>query len=309
MFGQTASLLFVALGATLAGVLAFAYTLAAVYALVTFSHWLVDRRIRGVEPDDPNQTHLDALGGTFTAELISAGALFALHPLGMIDPPKPAPRLLRSGRPILLVHGFMQTRSSFALLAPRLSGCGLGPIYSINLPALDVNLLHQAQLLSERIDQIRLATGAKTIDVVAHSTGGLAVRLAERGRHASRIRRLVTLGTPHHGTQVAHVVFGPVARDMRPGSDLLLSLPIPPVGQLVSISSSHDFCVIPPESAQVGPLGRDILVQHVGHLALLTDARVSLEVIKALGEDIQVLRSQDLFDPVDSVEPEFVVSP
>ena len=308
MFDGSYGLFLIALGTTLAGGLALAYALAAVYAIVTFTHWMADRRVRGVEPVEPSSHHLDALGSTVTGEFLSAGALFALHPVGMIDPPTPSERILQGGRPILLVHGFMQTRAHFALLGPRLAAYGLGPIYTINLRASEGGLRDQAELLSRRINQIRLATGAQQLDVVAHSTGGLVARLAELGRREPRLRRIVTLGTPHHGTQVAHVVFGAAARDMRPHSDLVRSLAPPPPGQLVSISSTHDFFVIPPESARVAPHGRDVIVRHVGHLALLTDLQVSVEVAKALGEDILVRRPQDIFEPVETAKPKLVAS-
>ncbi|MEO1228330.1 MAG: alpha/beta fold hydrolase [Myxococcota bacterium] len=302
-------LVFVALGATLGGLLLVAFALAAVYVLVSFSHWIVDRRLRGVEPGLPSREHLDALTATFTGELISAGTFFALHPFGSIDPPLPPEKLVRQGRPLLLVHGFMQARSNFVLLGPRLAGWGLGPIFTVNLRTMDGDLEHHARVLSERIDQIRRATGARQIDCVAHSMGGLVARLAEAGRKEPRIRRLVTLGTPHHGTQVALVALGPAARDMRPGSEVIRGLPPPPPGQLVSISSTHDFMVIPPESARVAPEGRDVVVRHVGHLALLTDHEVSLEVVRALGEDILLRRTSDLFEPVEAREPELAASP
>lgn len=299
---------FLAVGATLAGILLLAFALAGIYAVVTFSQWIADRRMRGLEPDLPTRSHLDQLGSTFLSEMVSAATLLALHPFGMIDPPTPAERILRGGRPILLVHGFFQARSSFVLLAWRLSGYGLGPIYTINLRTLEGGLAHHARALSQRIDQIRRATGVEQIDVVAHSMGGLVTRLAESGRKRPRIRRLVTLGTPHHGTQVAHTAFGAAARDMRPGSDALRGLPEPPPGQIVSISSTHDFFVVPSESARIAPLGRDVVVRHVGHLALLTDPEVAVEVAKALGEDIQVWRPQAIFETVDS-KPELVAQP
>lgn len=301
-------LFFLALGATLGGVLFVAFGLAGVYCVVTFSHWIVDRRVKGLEPTEPSLPQLEALGATFTAELLSAGFFFTLHPVGTIDPPGPREVVLRGRRPILLVHGFLQARSTFALLGLRLSGFGLGPLYTFNFRTLEGGLEHHARHLSEHVDRIRKATGARQIDVVAHCMGGLVARLAEAGRSEPRFRRLVTLGTPHKGTQVAHAAFGESGRQMRPDADILNRMPPPPPGQLVSISSSHDYCIIPPENARVLPEGRDVLVRHVGHLSLLTDHEVSLEVIKALGEDIDIRRSQDIFEPVEP-EPELVASP
>jgi pimeloyl-ACP methyl ester carboxylesterase len=294
----------VALGGVLGATLLVAFGLAALYVTVTYGQWIVERRRRGAEPGDPGARHREALGRTFLTEVLSAGAFFALHPVGRIDPGLPAERLVRSGRPILLVHGFMQARSTFALLGLRLSGYGLGPLYTVNLPTSEGGLEHHARVLSERIDQVRRATGARQVDIVAHSTGGLAARLAESGRRAPRVRRLVTLGTPHKGTQLAHLALGATARDIRPGAEVLRRLPPPSPGQLVAISSAHDFFVVPPENARAAPEGRDILVRHVGHLSLLTDPEVAEEVVRALGEDILVRPLRDLFESLDASEAE-----
>lgn len=300
-----------ALGGLVGLLVGAAFLAAAIYTLVGFSHWIVDRRLRGLEPDDPAAPPEPALGRTIAAEVVSAGTFFALQPFGLMDPPQPADRILRRGRPILFVPGYLQTRTSFLFLAARLSSYGLGPLYSVNLASWDVGLDESADRLSARIDRILKATGARQLDVVAHSMGGLVTRLAEgkgpaAGRRPPRVRRLVTLGTPHHGTQIAHVLRGEAARQMRPGSELLARLPDPPVGQLVSIRSTHDFFVIPPEGARVAPVGRDVEVRRVGHLALLTDPDVAEEVVRALGEDIQFRRMSDLFETPS--EPELVAN-
>ena len=297
-------LLVFAFGVTWGGVLSLAFAAAALYVLVTFGLWIVERRLSGDEPDEPGEAHREALGKTIMTEVVSAGGLLSIHVLGMVDPPTPAPLYLRSGRPILFVHGYLQSRSSFIVLGLRLSNLGLGPFYTVNLHTLEGDLLYHAETLSDRIEQIRKATGSPQVDVVAHSMGGLVARLVDLGRAEPRVRRLVTLGTPHRGTQVAHLAFGSAGRQMRPASEIVQSLPRPVPGQLVSISSTHDAFVVPPENARVGPLGRDIVVHHVGHLSLLTNPDVGMEVAKALGEDILTRRSQDLFERIEGREVE-----
>jgi hypothetical protein len=75
--------------------------------------------------------------------------------------------------------------------------------------------------------------------------------------------------------------------DLRVRSALIEALPPPPPGVVVAISSAHDNVVVPPENAQIGELGRDVVVEGVGHLAMLLDAKVAAEVAKALGEDVR----------------------
>lgn len=293
--GDPVAAVLVALGGCLAVLLGASFVLAAVYVGWTFVRW---RRSAGAAASDGRSAARSAA----TAEWVSAGALLALHPLGMLDAPSPTERRLERGRPILLVPGFFQVRSSLALLAARLSALGLGPIYTLNLHPLRGGLDRQAEGISRRIDEIRAATGARHVDVVAHSTGGLAVRLAELGRAQPRIRRLVTLGTPHRGTE-RPLGPGPLARDAQASSDAVLRLPNPPAGQLVSIASDQDF-VVPRERAVVMPVGRDIRVSRVGHLGLLTDRGVAEEVIKALGEDLHVRGVAEIFEGVEVPDPE-----
>ena len=62
--------------------------------------------------------------------------------------------------------------------------------------------------------------GHARVDVIAHSLGGLDARyaLAKLGL-ASRVRSLVTVGTPHHGTPLAAIgeagILSPVRKAMR----------------------------------------------------------------------------------------------
>lgn len=274
---------------------------ALVYVTVTYSAWLVERKEAAVVPRRLGAAEIVRLNATAISEFWCAFVLFLLHPLGWVDPPPIKTREIQRGkRPILLVHGYLQTRSNFVLLGPRLLAAGLGPVYTINLRPWNAGLVPQARIVSDYIDEILRATRCRDIDVVAHSMGGLIARIADPPRpgvaRRRRIRRLVTLGTPHGGTKLAHVTPGDAARDMLDGSPVLRALPTPAPGMIVAISSEHDAVILPPEHARIGPCGRDVIVSHVGHFSLLLDANVADEVLKALAEDIQT--TADLLAPM-----------
>ncbi|MDO8570791.1 MAG: hypothetical protein Q7R97_04370, partial [Candidatus Daviesbacteria bacterium] len=57
-----------------------------------------------------------------------------------------------------------------------------------------------APLLDQKIDAVKTQTGATKVDIVAHSMGGLVARnyIADANK-ASKVRKLITLGTPHLG--------------------------------------------------------------------------------------------------------------
>jgi triacylglycerol lipase len=128
---------------------------------------------------------------------------------------------------------------------------------------------------------------------VGCSAGGLIARLWVADGHAEVVRRVVTLGSPHHGTSVADLA-GDVApgqcplgcRQMASDSDLLAALnrgdETPPGPTWVSIWTTQDETVTPPESARLagalnltvqsvcagarvghGELPRDPLVQQI----------------------------------------------
>jgi len=96
--------------------------------------------------------------------------------------------------------------------------------------------------------------------VVGYSAGGVVARIwaAELGG-AGRARRVITLGSPHHGTDVAGLAAGLLAgacptacRQLIPGGDVLAGLPETPAGpRWTSIWTADDDLVIPPNSASL----------------------------------------------------------
>jgi pimeloyl-ACP methyl ester carboxylesterase len=269
----------------LAGLVALVAAL--VYTAVTYGVWVVDRREAGALSPKPAAAELARFVRVFLDELFASTCLFFVHPIGSIDPPPPRKIEPDGRRPILLVPGYTQMQSNLWLLSARLWAAGLGPTYTINLKPWDASVVEHAKALSAYVDELLLATGAEQIDVVAHSMGGIVARLAEAGRITPRIRRLVTIGTPHRGTRVAELATGQGGIDLRVRSAVLASLPPPAPGMIVAISSEHDNVIVPPENARIGERGRDVIVEGVGHLAMLLDANVATEVAKALGEDVR----------------------
>lgn len=63
--------------------------------------------------------------------------------------------------------------------------------------------------------------------LVGHSMGGLVARAYLRRYGELRVARLITLGTPHRGSLLAHLGIGRNARQMEPGSVWLRELAKP----------------------------------------------------------------------------------
>ena len=169
----------------------------------------------------------------------------------VVDPKRPGT--------VLLVAGYGGSTRSLDRLAERLRASGR--TVQIVPPVGDNtgDLREQAKVL-DRSARREIDAGAASVDVVGYSAGGVVVRIwaAELGG-ADLTRRVVTLGSPHHGTDVAALAAGLLAgscptacRQLAPGSDVLSSLPEAPSGpQWTSIWTTDDDLVTPPTSASL----------------------------------------------------------
>ena len=159
--------------------------------------------------------------------------------------------------PVMLVPGYNGTPDSLGVLAARLraSGRRVGVVALPDRGTVDLDL--SARVLGRAVD----ATGAARVDLVGFSAGGLVVRtlLTEPGR-AVRTRRVVLVGTPNHGAELATsaAAFDPglctgACAQLRPGSAFLSRLnrddETPPGPQFTSIWTAVDQTVTPPVSA------------------------------------------------------------
>jgi triacylglycerol esterase/lipase EstA (alpha/beta hydrolase family) len=194
---------------------------------------------------------------------------------------------------VLLVAGYGGSTAALETLRQRLRDAGrtveIVPPVGDNTGDLGAQA---AQL--DRAAERAVAAGAPSVDVVGYSAGGVVARIwvADHGG-AARARRVVTLGSPHHGTQVAALGAGlggcPAAcRALVPGSDVLRGLPEAPDGpRWTSIWTADDETVVPPSSARLsggvtielqqvcpgarvghGDLPRDLLTANLVKLAL-----------------------------------------
>ena len=122
--------------------------------------------------------------------------------------------------------------------------------------AFGSNLDH-AEEIAAAIDAARARTGATSVDVVAHSMGGLALRRYLRTCSANGaghgVRRAIFLATPFAGTWVAYLAPGRGAREMRPGHAFLASLPpeAPPDVLCHTLHARVDTNVVPAASTRL----------------------------------------------------------
>ncbi|MBW0103944.1 lipase [Pseudonocardia sp. KRD-291] len=198
---------------------------------------------------------------------------------------------------VLLVPGYGGSRSGLLQLSGRIQSTGR----QTQVLRLDGDgtgdLNRQVEVLDAAVDAA-LAGGAPSVDVVGYSAGGVVTGLwAARDDGAAKARRVVTLGSPLHGTTLATLgsTFAPDAcpqacRQLAPGSSLLTELDADRVGAEVpwlSLWTTDDETVTPPDSARLDGATNVELQQlctgaRVSHSALPTDEAVTGLVLRAL---------------------------
>ena len=126
-------------------------------------------------------------------------------------------------RGVVLVHGFVCNRGLWTPWLTRLRTRGQ-PFVAVNLEPVFGSIDHYPAIIEAAVRQLEITTGQAPV-IVAHSMGGLAVRAwLDQFEADQRAHRIVTLGTPHHGTWLARFAFPPNARQMRVGNPWLRQL-------------------------------------------------------------------------------------
>jgi triacylglycerol lipase len=189
-------------------------------------------------------------------------------------------RLRPCPRPLLLVHGYSCSRGVWWLARRRLEAAG-HTVATVSLAPPYTSIGKLVPQLGERIEKVCQVTGADRVVLVAHSMGGLVCR-SYLARHGSdRVERLITIASPHSGSELARIGVGKNAREMEPGSRWLkdlgqAGLPVP----AVAIRTAHDNFVMPQDNQRL-PGAIDVALEGIGHLAVLFSQRTTTELISS----------------------------
>ena len=194
-----------------------------------------------------------------------------------------------AGTPIVLVHGIVDNHTVFHLLRRGLRRRGFGRVVTVNYSSFmgDIRLL--ADHFGQVVEKVCEDTGYDRVHVVSHSMGGLIARYyVQRLGGDERVHTLVTLGTPHEGTQWAYGLPHGLVRQLRPGSEIVQDLHEPAPGcrtRFVAVWSDLDQLILPKQNAKIvhpDLAARNVFVRGVGHMSLPVDGRVVHEICTTL---------------------------
>lgn len=188
-------------------------------------------------------------------------------------------RLAPSRIPVLLVHGYVCNRGAWWWLHRRLKAAGFS-VATINLEPPFGGIDELADALLARIEALCAETGAEQVVLVCHSMGGLVARAYLRKHGPARIRKLVTVATPHHGTQLARYGPGQNARDMELDSAWMRGMDMSdPRVPVLSVWSPADNFVAPQDSSRLAS-AHESIIPALGHMSMLFSP-VVLEILLA----------------------------
>src|SRR4051812_25142239 len=106
--------------------------------------------------------------------------------------------------PVVLVAGYGGGTEVFGDLLRALEDRGREAVVVAPVDANTGDLDDQAVRLGEAVEDVLDRTGAGSVDVIGYSAGGVVARLWVRDHGGDeQARRVLTLGSPHHGTDLA----------------------------------------------------------------------------------------------------------
>lgn len=226
--------------------------------------------------------------GEFRATMTASSWTMPFCAFSRRVPPRP------EGLPVLLVHGYGCNSGYWHSMSKALWKASIAH-HAVNLEPVIGSIDEYVPMIHNAIETLCAETGHDKVVIVAHSMGGLASRAYLRDHGTRRIAKLITLGTPHRGTGLAHFGVGVNTHQMRwtaaeqegIASPWLCALKAGEQAEvyrlIVSIYSHHDNIISPQTSSHLAG-AKNIELNGIGHVALAPDPDVQALVIREIRE-------------------------
>jgi triacylglycerol lipase len=244
-----------------------------VQTLFSFVYLYIETQLN---PEAYPSTALYIIGKNYFLEVVLVLSKYALFPIKFlplrinIDP--------SATKIVLLVHGYMRSKTDWIPLLFHLQNTTKYPILSINLSNSAAFSMQQfAANLKAQVDKLVIQfTMLEEITLIGHSMGGLVCAYyQEYLAETSMIKTIITLGTPFYGTKVATLGLGQSSQQMLPNSKFLLVLR-EKINQSTTtnykqIASNLDNLIFPWQSSILADKNQYLILNNITHLELISN--------------------------------------
>lgn len=180
--------------------------------------------------------------------------------------------------PVLLIHGYGCNSGYWHRMRRPLDDAGI--VYrAIDLEPVFADIEAYGPLVARAVEALCRDTGQSQVIIVAHSMGGLAARAYLRQEGNAHVARVITLGSPHHGTGIANFGAGMNCRQMHWRGKAESGAPSiwlrkldesekPATRKLFVSIYSHQDNIVAPQTSSCLVGARNIAFRGIGHVAL-----------------------------------------
>jgi predicted alpha/beta hydrolase family esterase len=231
---------------------------------------------------EPTGMWLRALWGEFWA----SNLIFLLRQPWSRERPGVLPATGPTGQvPVVLVHGYVCNHRVWDTVARGLRTRG-HTVLAVNMEPLFTSIDKYARTIEMAVMELCQHTGATQVALVGHSMGGLAIRAWMRAHGVQRVARVLTLGTPHVGTQIEPSTKTPNGKQMCWQSPWLAELAASEsdaVRSHIRIALTPQDNIVYPQRTQVLPGVEPAIFDGIGHLQMCVDGAVLGWIYEQLG--------------------------
>jgi pimeloyl-ACP methyl ester carboxylesterase len=189
---------------------------------------------------------------------------------------------------VVFIHGFFCNRAFWVPWMVQLQAQNRA-FASVTLEPVFGSIDDYATIVEAAVAQVTRATG-QAPTLICHSMGGLAARAWLRSNTANddRIKRVITIGTPHFGTALstekALLPFINTQQMQRLGAWTQQLAKDEPAGRYVKFTCWYSNCdnIVPPTSTAMLPGADNRLVTAQGHVSMAFSQRVMQESLALL---------------------------
>lgn len=172
---------------------------------------------------------------------------------------------------LICLHGYLASPSTFSHLAKKLQ-------FRYNVVCLQMPTTSwSVAKMANWVEVFLIRRGITQYSLVGHSLGGIVALYHQLFVGKNPAQLVLCLSAPLAGSPVARFAIGPVQKELRPGSELLLAINnnLSKISTRVTLVQAEDDLVVFPYSNH---FPNSIIIPNCGHLGILTHPKV-LEVL------------------------------